>query len=151
MDWKYRSDDCRSVSLHDCDITECLSEADGLSLIFESGFDVFAENPLNETGRHKRTGKSAVALKNGRFLQGTLYISDKEEKPLCEEDIAAVEPEILDFKRYPDSVFLACDVWSEDYGACYCQIEFACSGVTFCWNEFTDDAWFQDYDKNLRG
>lgn len=143
MDWKCRSDDCRSVSLHDCDLTECLSEADGLSLIFESGFDVFAENPLNETGRHKRTGKAAVTLKNGRFLRGTLYTSEKEEKPLREEDIAAVEPEILDFKRYPDSVLLACDAWCQDHGHCYCQIEFACSGVAFCWNEFTDDAWFQ--------
>lgn len=143
MNWKYRSDDYRSVSLHDCDLTECLYDEDGLSLIFEYGFDVCAENPLNETGRHKRTGKAAVALKNGRFLQGTLYISDKEEKPLYEDDIADVELEILDFKRYPDSVFLACDAWRTAYGDCYCQIEFACSGVTFCWNEFMDDAWFQ--------
>lgn len=148
MDWKYRSDDCKSVSLHDCDISECLPDENGLLLMFEDGFDVCAENPLNETGRHKRTGKAAVALKNGRFLEGTLYISDKEEKPFREEDIGAVELEILGFKRYPDSVFLACDAWGTAYGdCCYCQIEYACSGVTFCWNGFTDDAWFQDYVK----
>lgn len=144
MDWKYRSDDCRSVSLHDHGLTECLHNGDELLLMFEDGFDVCAENPLNETGRHKHTGKAAVALKNGRFLEGTLFISKTEEKPLRQEEIGTLTIEVLDFKRYPDSVFLACDAWTADNGVCYCQIEFACAGVEFCWNEFTDDAWFQD-------
>lgn len=144
MLWKYRSDDYRSVSLHDHDLTECLSDGGELLLMFNYGFDVCAENPLNETGRHKHTGKAAVALKNGRFLEGTLYTSDKEEKPLREEEIGTLTIEVLDFKRYPDSAFLACDAWHAEHGVCYCQIEFACSGVEFCWNEFTDDAWFQD-------
>lgn len=143
MDWKYRSEDCGSVSLQDHDLTECLPDGDRLLLMFGYGFDVCAENPLNETGRHKHTGKAAIALKNGRFLRGTLYISEKEEKPLREEEIAALTIEVLDLKRYPDSVFLAGDAWCKDHGLCYCQIEFACSGVAFCWNEFTDDAWFQ--------
>lgn len=148
MDWKYRSDDYQTVSLHDCILNKLCSDEDGLSLIFEDGIDICAENPLNETGRHKRTGNAAVALKNGRFLRGTLYISDavgnKEEKPLREEEIAAVEPEIKDFTRYPDSVFLACEAWLAPREYCFCTIEFACTGVEFCWNEFTDDAWFQD-------
>lgn len=144
MDWKYRSDDCRSVSLHDHELTECLPDGGELLLMFEDGFDVCAENPLNETGWHKHTGKAAVALENGRFLRGTLYISDKDEKPLREEDIGAMELEVLDFKRYPDSVFLACDAWVAARECCYCEIEFACSSVEFCWNEFTEDAWFQD-------
>ena len=144
MDWKYRSDDYRSVSLHDHDLTELRPDGGELLLMFESGFDVCAENPLNETGRHKHTGKAAVALKDGKLLQGTLYLSDKDEKPLGEEEIAALTIEVLDFKRYPDSVFLECDAWGAARECCYCQIEFACSGVAFCWNEFTGDAWFQD-------
>lgn len=144
MDRKYRSDDYQTVSLHDHSLTECLHNGDELLLMFEDGFDVCAENPLNDTGRHKHTGKAAVALENGRFLEGTLFISKTEEKPLREEEIAAVEPEIKDFTRYPDSVFLACEAWHAEHGVCYCQIEFACTGVEFCWNEFTDDAWFQD-------
>ncbi len=144
MDWKYRSGDCRSVSLHDNDLTESRSDSDGLLLIFENGFDVCAENPLNDTGWHKHTGKAAVALKNGRFLEGTLFVAQTEEKPLREEEIAELTIEVLDFKCYPDSVFLACDAWTAEHGVCYCQIEFACAGVEFCWNEFTDDAWFQD-------
>lgn len=144
MDWKYRSGDCRSVSLHDHTLTECLSDDGELLLIFEHGFDVCAENPLNDTGRHKHTGKAAVALENGRFLEGTLYVSQTEEKQLYEEEIAELTIDVIDFKRYPDSVFLACDAWIADHDVCYCQIEFACAGVEFCWNEFTDDAWFQD-------
>lgn len=144
MEWKYRSGDCRSVSLHDCDLTECLSEEGALLLMFRYGFDVCAENPLNDTGRHKHTGKAAIALENGRFMQGMLYISDKEEKPLNEDEIGVVELEVLDFKRYPDSVLLECDALHTLYGVCYCQVEFACSSVEFRWNEFTDDAWFQD-------
>lgn len=144
MNWKYRSDDCRSVSLHDHELSEILSDGGELLLMFNYGFDVCAENPLNETGRHKHTGKAAVALENGRFLEGTLCVSQTEEKPLREEDIPSLTIEVLDFKRYPDSVFLACDAWHAEHGVCYCQIELACSGAAFCWNEFTDDAWFQD-------
>lgn len=144
MDRKYRSDDYQTVSLHDHSLTECLHNGDELLLMFEDGFDVCAENPLNETGRHKHTGKAAVALKDGRFLEGTLYISEKEEKPLCGEDIPSLMIDVLELKRYPDSVFLACDAWLAPREYCFCTIEFACAGVEFCWNDFTDDAWFQD-------
>lgn len=143
MNWRYSSEDIDSISLHDCDITAWEFEED-IVLSFEDGFDVCAENPLNDTGRHKRTGKSTVRLQNARFLRGTLYVSAKEEKPLYKDDIAALELEILDFKRHPDSVFLACDAWGTKHGDCYCEFEFACSGVTYYWNEFTDDAWFQE-------
>lgn len=144
MDWKYRSDDCRSVSLHDHSLTECLHNGEELLLMFDYGFDVCAENPLNETGRHKHTGKAAVALKNGRFLVGTLYGLANEEKPLREDELAALMIDVLDFKRYPDSVLLMCDAWVTVHEYYFCEIEFACAGVEFCWNEFTDDAWFQD-------
>lgn len=142
MDWKYVSED-GGVTLHDCVITK-LRHENGTLLIFEDGFDVFSDDPQNDTGRHKRTGKAAVFLKNGQFLRGRLCISENEEKPLREDELAALGLEVLDCKRYPDSVFLACDAWHTADGCCYCEIEFTCTAVLYCWNEFTDDAWFQD-------
>lgn len=146
MDWKYTSDVFDSVTLHDCRITRWIFGGDIICEL-DDGFDVFADCPQNDTGRHKRTGKAAMILQNADFLRGTLYVSDKDEKPLGKDDIAMLELEVLEEKRHTDSVFLACDAWKTKYGDCYCEIEFSCSGIIYCWNEFTEDAWFQDYDK----
>ncbi|MDE7230495.1 MAG: hypothetical protein K2N56_08460 [Oscillospiraceae bacterium] len=143
------------VTLHDCDITEWVFAGD-VTFVFEDGFDVFSDCPQNDTGRHKHTGRSAVVLKNGKFVSGeasfgnTYYgagegFPDSECRPVSKEEMTELELEVLDFKILPDSVFLECDAWKnngEDAG--FCEFEFSCEGVLFQWDEFTDDAWFQN-------
>ncbi|MDE7398256.1 MAG: hypothetical protein K2N06_01890 [Oscillospiraceae bacterium] len=145
MNWKYITES-DEVSLHDCLVTEWVFGED-ITLNFEDGFDVCRANPLNDTGRHKRTGKSAVILKGGQFVSGTLYITKTEEKRLFEADFSGLEIEILELKRTADSVILECDAWRTEHGDCFCELKFKCEGIVYCWNEFTDDAWFQDYPK----
>lgn len=150
MDWKYCSEDWQSVSLHDHSLTECLHNGEEL-LMFEDGFDVCAENPLNDTGRHKRTGKAAVALKNGRFVSGALsldtapYSEDKgfagECRPVTEDELSELEFEVLDFSIEDGEVVFFGESWKHRN---LCDLKFSCETTVFCWNEFTDDAWFQD-------
>lgn len=143
MEWKCTSNIFDSVTLHDCTITRLIFGGDIICEL-DDGFDVFADCPQNDTGRHKRTGKAAMILQNADFLRGALYVSDKDEMPLNKDEIAALDLEVLDIKRYTDSVLLACDAWKTKYGDCYCELEFSCSDVIYCWNEFTEDAWFQE-------
>ena len=142
------------VTLHDCDITEW-EFAEDITFVFEDGFDVFADCPQNDTGRHMHTGKSAVILKNAEFVSGeaslgnTYYgagegFGEAKTRTVSKEEMTQLELEVLDFKILPDSVFLECDAWKNDgEDAGFCEFEFSCEGVLFQWNEFTDDAWFQ--------
>lgn len=141
MDWKFKSDNFRGVSLHDCSISGW-TRGEDTEVGFEDGFDVFANDRANDTGRHKRTGKAAVVLKNAALVSGELSGNNGTEA-LTEADIAGLELDVLDFKRLPDSVLFACDAFRNGRDAGFCELEFACSGVIFCWNDYTDDAWFQ--------
>ena len=141
MDWKYKSDFFRGVSLHDCSISGWIRGVDTV-VEFDEGFDVFAGDPQNDTGRHKRTGKSAVVLKNAAFMSGELSV-DNGTTELSEADIAGLEFDVLDFKRFPDSVVFACDAFRNGRDAGFCELEFSCSEVIYCWDDYTDDAWFQ--------
>ncbi len=142
MDWSFVSDDCGSVSLHDCEISRW---AFGKDIIceFDDGFDVFADNPQNDTGRHKRTGKSEVVLKGAAYVSGELY-SDGGTKTLAMENLSEQELWVLDFRRLINSVTLACDAFKDNKDAGFCTLEFMCAEVLYRWNEFTEDAWFQE-------
>ena len=147
MDWKYKTNE-NGITLHDHEITEWIFGEDDITLIFEEGFDVFTDCGINQTGRHKQTGKSVVILKKGRFVSGELS-SGQDIKVISQDDLPDLELEVLDFKRLSDSVILECDAWrrkgGKDIG--FCEVEFSCEDVLFCWNEFTCDAWFQDWPK----
>lgn len=147
MDWKYKTNE-NGITLHDHEITEWIFGEDDIMLIFEEGFDVFKDCGINQTGRHKQTGKSVVILKKGRFVSGELS-SGQDIKVISQDDLPDLELEVLDFKRLSDSVIFECDAWSrkggKDIG--FCEVEFSCEDVLFCWNEFTCDAWFQDWPK----
>lgn len=146
MDWKCRSNDCESVSRHDCDITEWRFEEGELSLIFEYGFDIYAENHLNGTGRHKRTGEAAVVLKNAEFLSAEYpeyTVGDKlmPAEKIGLNEVLPLELEVFGF-GYENGVFSmeCCVHHSRKF---YCCVDFSCAELLFCWNELTDDAWFQ--------
>lgn len=148
MDWKFVSDDMDSISLHDCDISEFIFGED-IELIFEDGFDVTASNPLNGTGRHKRTGKAAVILKNGRFISAEYPSYEENGNTVPAESIALnelsrLELEVYDIDGYENGVLtLACNAWNTDNGSAFCTVTISCEKILFCWSEFTDDAWFQ--------
>lgn len=153
MNWKYITES-DEVSLHDCTVTEWVFGED-ISLNFEDGFDVCRANPLNDTGRHKRTGESAVILKNAKFISAeysayTVTHSDKtiEEIPATEltfDEIAKfAEAEILS-SDYENGVFTLNGLAGIQHG--FFRFFLSCDKPLYCWNEFTDDAWFQDYPK----
>lgn len=150
MEWEFVSDDFNSLSLHDCDISEFVFE-DDMALIFEYGFDICAENPLNETGRHKRTGKASVLLKNGKFVSAEYPEYTETDgsvipaKKIDPKELQPLELEVYSFD-YESGIFgLDCLAWTNKH--LLCRVQFSCSEVLFCWNEFTDDAWFQDFGK----
>lgn len=152
--WHFCSKEDDTISLHDCLIDHVEWTEAGIWLFFEDGFNVTKDNSLNHTGRHQLSGKAAVFLKDGAYLEGfwnrgcTFQGPDNPEPvPLPEvliqkEQLADLSLEVLDFtwetekKRF----YLAA---MDETG--YCDINFACTEVWFCWNELLKDAWFQDW------
>lgn len=147
MEWKFISGDCGSISLHDCDISGFVF-GDDIELMFEDGFDVTAENPLNETGRHKRTGKAAVLLKGGKFISAEYPAYEDGNgdtvpaEEIAQSELPQLELEVYDIDGYENGIVtFACFAWANDMA--FCVIKMSCERLLFCWNEFADDAWFQ--------
>lgn len=145
MEWRFRTSEAEKISLHDHNITERIFEED-ITLIFGNGFDICKECELNQTGRHKQTGKAAVILKKGRFFSGKLL--DQDVKAISQDELLNWRLVVLSFERLPDSMIFEFDAVEENGKfAGICEVEFTCGDVLFCWNEFTGDAWFQDWQK----
>lgn len=147
MEWRYVSDDWESVSLHDYDITDIEINED-IILNYADGFDICAENPLNDTERHKHTGKAAVVLKNGAFLSAE-YPSYEDGKlgtvpaqNIGLEELLTLDLEVYSFDLKNGIFTLECNVWQSEKS--FLTARFKCEKPLFCWNEFTDDAWFQE-------
>ena len=155
-DWRFCSQEDDAISLHDCAMDHMKCDKDGLWLMFEDGFDVTKDNSLNPTGRHQLTGKAAVFLKEGSYLEGDWNRNctqqgpndsdpiPMQEVPILWEQLVDLSPEVLDFTWDPDKQYLSITA-IDNVG--YCDINFACVEVWFCWNELTEDAWFQDWPK----
>lgn len=158
-DWCFCSQEDEAISLHDCIMDRVEWEQDGLWLIFEDGFHVTKDNSLNPTGRHRLTGKAAVFLKAGSYLEGAWNRNctrqgpdDSEPIPLQEipihpKQFAEWSPEVLDFTWEPEKRRLSITA-IDSVG--YCEINFSCEELWFCWNELPEDAWFQDWPKEVK-
>lgn len=152
-DWRFCSQEDDTISLHDCIMNRLEWDKGGLWLILEDGFNVAKGNSLNPTGRHRLTGKAAVFLKNGSYLEGdwnqncTMQNSGGSKPiPLQEiaKQLAEFSPEVLDFTWEPEKRHLSIFA-IDDVG--YCEINFFCESLWFCWNELPEDAWFQELSK----
>ncbi len=158
-DWRFCSQEDETISLHDCVMDGVNWAESGIWLSFENGFNVTKDNSLNPTGRHRLTGKAAVFLSNGVYLEGawnrncTMQTpSDPEpillqETPIPQEQFADWSPEVLDFTWEPENQRFSIDA-VDHIG--FCEINFSCTELWFCWNELPEDAWFQDWPKEVR-
>ena len=144
MNWKVITEDTE-ISLHDHVITDVEIGKD-IILYFEDGFDVTRENACNNTGRHKLTGNAAVVLQNATFIEVIKYLADNAEKRVALEELRDLEFEMLKFTEDNEKqeVVIFGDAWDE---CAFSKLVFWASGVLYCWNEFVDDAWFQDWAK----
>lgn len=155
--WLIHTSDNR-ISLHDHCITSITFTKD-IILHFEDGFDVLTVNNSNTTGRHKLTGCAAVILRNGRYLYGSFEgptvdkDGNKFEIPavqITQQEIEKFEIEVLSYQiEIKDSTlslmgFL--DVKARTLNSPFCSLTFSCNEILYCWNEFVDDAWFQDWN-----
>ena len=142
--WKYVSDNWENISLHDYDISEFVFGRD-ITLGFVDGFDVCKENPQNLSGRHKHTGNAAVILKNGAFLSAEYPSFEDNGKEIPAQSIefselSGLELEVFDH-YFENGIFtLECTAWNSK--GSFCKVNFTCEKPLFCWNEFTEDAWF---------
>lgn len=141
MDWKIVTEDDQ-ISLHDHSISDIHFGTD-IILLFDDGFDVTRNNTENKTGRHKRTGSASVILHNGIYMQGIKFLLNDAEKNVNKEEVSNIDPEVLEFSFDSDNgkIEIIGDAWDE---CLLCKLEFKASKVSYCWNEFVDDAWFQD-------
>ncbi len=149
--WNYRSNEHGSISLHDCKITDA-TFCEDIILSFQDGFDVTAENSLNRTGRHKHTGRAAVILKHGIYRDG-FFIKpmldgtySKEDK-LLKDKIVHHDIEVLtfDYNCQRNQFTIEGCPWEDATQYIECCLHFTCDEIVFCWNEFVQDAWFQDW------
>ena len=157
-DWSFYSCEDNTISLHDCFMSCVKCEKNGLWMIFEEGFNVTKDNSLNTSGRHQLTGKAAIFLKSGSYLEGawnrncTIQNSKNskpiklQETPILQKQFANWSLEILDFEWEPQNKHLSI-IAIDEVG--YCEINFFCEELWFCWNDFITDAWFQDWPKTV--
>ncbi|SHL77636.1 hypothetical protein SAMN02745136_05675 [Anaerocolumna jejuensis DSM 15929] len=142
MNYKVITEDS-NISLHDHLVSEIQVGRD-IALLFEDGFDVTVNNIYNNTGRHKLTGKSAVILYEATYIEGSKFLSDNNEKKIEVSSFSKLDLEVLDFSydSNTDIVEVYGEAWDESV---FCKLKFKVTKVTYCWNEFVDDAWFQDW------
>jgi hypothetical protein len=153
--WKYQSSDVENISLHDQVIDEIQTHDDDILLIFNEGFDVVKTHPLNDTGKSKHTTASQIILRNAEFLKGiTHHWAGQEKKSEQEEfDIAwflkstcSFEVLDLDFNAEDGVVSLNGNMCLEISPKMeYSELEFSCNEFLFCWNDYSEDAWFEEW------
>lgn len=158
--WKFQSEEDKTISLHDCVVDRVEISDDDIILYFdEYGFDVTKDNSLNPTGRHRNTGPAAVILKNvcyqtgignrnvteTRLVEGKTIAHTLTEVPISKESFVQelVEGEVLEFEWNPDLRHFTLQMVN-GINYVYYEMEFICDKVLFCWNDLPEDAWFQD-------
>ena len=157
--WKYKSSDFENISLHDHYIDAIQTNGNDILFIFNEGFDIVKTHPLNDTGVSKRTTDSQIVLKNSKFLNGAIQHWDWQEKKSEQEEINLVwllnstfSFEVLDwflnFKVEDGVVSLKGNMcWENSSKREYSELEFSCGDVLFCWNDYSEDAWFEGWSE----
>lgn len=156
--WRFCSNEDNTISLHDCMIDHFEQYENGWWFIFDSGFNVTKDNALNQTKRHKSTGKAALFLKNGTYMEGAwnkncTWQKSANSKPILLQEIPIQQDqftklsiEVLDFtwepKKHLFTLFAIDNIG-------YCEFNFFCEELWFCWNNLSEDAWFQDWPKKI--
>lgn len=143
MNWKVKTED-NDISLHDHVISD-VHFGNDITLLFEDGFDVKKENVCNKMGRHKITGSAAMILHNAGYMRGVKYLPENLEKTVEIEELVKIDFEVLDFSfdHETGKAEFVGNAWDESV---FCKLEFKADKVSYCWNEFVDDAWFQEVD-----
>ena len=140
--WKVITED-DNISRHDC-IISGIDFGKDIVLYFEDGFHVTKDNANNATGRHKLTGESVVVLHQAQDFKSVKYLEDDTAINLEKTEINEIDFEILDFSfdKKTGQVKISGRAWDEE-GNVFSELEAKACGVTYCWNELIEDAWFQ--------
>lgn len=141
MSWKIATDD-NHISLHDHSVSDVLV-GNNITLLFDDGFDVTSKNVCNHTGRHKRTGLAAVVLHDAIYDKGVKFLPGNKEQEVKIDELSEIDLEVLEFSfdSVAGIVEIIGDAWEEGV---FCKLSFKAGKVSYCWNEFVEDAWFQE-------
>ncbi len=143
-DWKVITED-DNISLHDHSVSS-FDFGNDILLLFEDGFDVTKEHSCNETKRHKQTGASAVILHDAVYVKGIKFLPGNKEKEVALEEVNLIDLEVLDFSFCKENQEVK--IFGEAGDECLCcELTFKADRISYCWDDFVDDAWFQDWPK----
>ena len=143
--WKYESYDNKNISLHDHYIDKIFVDGNDIWLIFSEGFDVVKTHPLNDTGKSKHTTTSQIILRNADFIE-------QDEMDFVSLINSTFSFEVLDWtmeRNIEDGVIILngeFTEWSDTgFKKEFAQLKFTCSDFLFCWNDYSEDAWFEGW------
>ena len=154
--WKFQSNRLDEIYLHDNVITEFVKEGNDVILLFNDiedgvayGFDVCKENPLNNTGKHKLTGRAAIILKDFSLLEGKEHLVGNVTNTLDEDHLfdGHLHDQIVSSFEWNDhSKTFTLYSFPDENPSKYYRIDFVfhCSEAFACWNEFVQDSWFEE-------
>ncbi|MCL2368273.1 MAG: hypothetical protein FWC72_04695 [Oscillospiraceae bacterium] len=155
--WKYESCDFETISLHDHYIDEIRLDDKNILLVFDEGFDIVKTHALNDTGKSKRTTASQVILRDGTLTKGIVLRYIGAEKRGTEEEIDLTwllnfthGIEVHSFNVEDSSFFLYSHEIQWEDKMDFLTLEFSCSEVLFCWNDYSEDAWFEGWPENVK-
>ena|GEM_PF-1218566 len=160
--WKYQSSDHEHISLHDHAIDEIVTIDNDILLTFNDGFDVICTHPLNDTEKSKHTTTSQIILKNAFFVGGEVDYAVEITKQKANEAYSVhrsfnfstlldvfVDFTVLQFDVV-SGVFSLHGLLNSKYDSCeYANLRFNCSDVVFCWNDYSEDAWFEGWPTRI--
>lgn len=138
MEYKIKSQD-PAVSLHDCVVNRIIFGED-IIFEFDDGIDIPKQNSQNHTNHHMHTGKAAVVLGNGIYKSGISYLEKDEKAKISAEELETTELEILSFEFDQNTGEIK--ISADADRSLYFELVFSAESVEYCWDEFTDTAWF---------
>jgi len=146
--WKYQSNDIDNISLHDHLIDDIVVDGNNILLVFPNGFDVVNTHALNDTGKSKLTGNAQIVLESARFLSGAVYSHQNEKKnfsiSMLGRQFSSIE--VLEGKVKGKVFILHGNLHRKPISSFeYMELSFFCEGFVFCWNEYVNDSWFENF------
>jgi len=155
--WKYESCDWENIALHDNVIDRICLNGNDILLVFDDGFDVVKTHHLNDTGKSKHTTASQIILKNGVLKKGIVFRDVGKDKQRQEEKIDLswlmnfpLGIDVARFKVENNVLILDSYKITYDNKVDFLTIEISSSDVLFCWDDYSSDAWFEGWPKNIR-
>ncbi|MFV0394279.1 MAG: hypothetical protein ACK5LC_07775 [Coprobacillaceae bacterium] len=147
--WKYKSNDFNNISLHDNFIEIIQISNETIKLCFNDGFNIVKTHPLNNTGKSKHTGNAILKLESAKFSNGQVFSSENNNRMIdlntVFKDLTHFEVLKFEWNKSISMFYLFGNLTNNQFHNDFCELTFICDNASFYWNDYIQDAWFENW------